>query len=79
MADFVFNTDYKYHRFERSNNLGSKKYDYGYEGILYRCIPKILFKGNPALVAFIQMVDMRLIMMFKTIDKIKHFKNIIKY
>ena len=79
MADFIVNKDFKWHIYERSNNLGSQKFDYGYEGILYRCLPKILFKGNPNIVAFLQMIDMRLIMMFKTIDKIKHFKNIHKY
>lgn len=74
--DFTFDNTFKWHRFERSNRLGNQKYDYGYEGILYHCLPKILFKGNSSITAFLQLIDMRLIMMFKTIDKIKNFKNI---
>lgn len=74
--DFTFDKEFRHHRLERNNDLGFQKYDYGYEGILYKCIPKILFKGNSNLTAFLQMIDMRLILMFKTIDKIKHFKNV---
>ncbi|MCH5167454.1 MAG: hypothetical protein J1F35_06115 [Erysipelotrichales bacterium] len=74
--DFTFDKSFKHHRIERTDKLGFNNYDYGYEGILYKCLPKILFKGTPALAAFLQMIDMRLILMFKTIDKIKNFKNI---
>ena len=59
--------------------VGNNKYDYAKNGILRHCLPKILFAGNPILVSFIQLIDMRLIMMFKYIDKIKQFKNIAKY
>ncbi len=50
------------------------KYDYAKEGILTKSLPKILFKGNSILVTFIQLIDLRLIMMFKYIDKLKRFK-----
>lgn len=74
--DFKYLRNFKWHRYERANKVGNQKFDYGYEGILYRCLPKILFKGNPSITAFLQLIDMRLIMMFKTIDDIKHFKDI---
>jgi len=50
------------------------KYDYATEGILNKTLPKILFKGNAILVTFLQLIDLRLIMLFKNIDKIKRFK-----
>lgn len=50
------------------------KYDYKKEGILTKSLPKILFKGNSILVTFIQFIDLRCIMLFKYIDKLKHFK-----
>ena len=56
-----------------------KKYDYEQEGILTKSLPKILFKGNSILVTFIQFIDLRLIMMFKYIDKLKKFKWITHY
>lgn len=74
--DFKFDNNFKWHRYERANQLGNQKYDYGYEGILYKAMPKILFKGNSIITAFLQLLDMRLIIMFKTIDQIKNFKNI---
>ena len=51
-----------------------EKYDYSSEGILKKTMPKILFKGNAILVTFLQLIDVRLIMLFKYIDKIKRFK-----
>lgn len=56
-----------------------KHYDYEKEGILTKTLPKILFKGNSILVTFIQLIDIRLIMMFKTIDRLKRFKWITWY
>lgn len=50
------------------------KYNYEKEGILTKSLPKILFKGNAILVTFIQFIDLRCIMLFKYIDKLKHFK-----
>jgi hypothetical protein len=51
-----------------------EKYDYASEGILKRTLPKILFKGNAILVTFLQLIDLRLILLFKYIDKIKRYK-----
>ena len=56
-----------------------EKYDYASEGILNKTLPKILFKGNAVLVTFLQLIDLRLIMLFKYIDKIKRFKWITWY
>lgn len=51
-----------------------ENYNYEQEGILNKTLPKILFKGNAILVTFLQLIDLRLIMLFKYIDKIKRFK-----
>ena len=56
--------------------LHDNRYDYEKNGILTKTLPKILFKGNSVLVTFLQFLDMRIIMMFKYIDKLKNFKNI---
>ena len=64
--------------YERYNNTGYNKYDYERNGILTKSIPKILFKGNTILVSFLQFLDMRIIMVFKYIDKLKSFKHISK-
>lgn len=50
------------------------KYDYASEGILTKSLPKILFKGNSIFVTFLQLIDLRIIMLFKYIDKLKRFK-----
>lgn len=55
------------------------RYDYAKDGLLNKVLPKILFRGNPVLVAFLQLIDIQLIVMFKLIDKIKNFKNIATY
>ena len=55
------------------------KYDYASEGILNKTLPKILFKGNSILVTFLQLIDLRIILLFKYIDKIKRFKWITWY
>ncbi len=55
------------------------RYDYARDGLLNKVLPKILFRGNPVLVAFLQIIDIQLIVMFKLIDKIKNFKNIATY
>lgn len=67
-------------RFHNVNQLNRNRdfYDYATEGILRRCLPKALFGGNPILVSFIQLLDMRLIMLFQYIDKLKWFKDITK-
>ena len=70
-------------KFDTYNDFNSleeiPKYDYATEGILTKTLPKILFKGNAILVTFLQLIDLRLIMLFKNIDKIKRFKWITWY
>ena len=77
--DIKSSIDLKTSRYTEYNLLGNNKYDYARYGILNKCLPKILFKGNSLLVAFLQLIDMRLVMMFKWIDKLKHFKHITWY
>jgi hypothetical protein len=77
--DIKNSLDYRYKNFDKYNNLGQNKYNYSEEGILCKCLPKILFKGNSVLVTFIQLIDLKLIMTFKYIDKIKRFKYITWY
>lgn len=59
--------------------IDMKPYDYAKEGILTKSLPKILFKGNSLLVTFIQLIDVRCVMLFKYIDKLKRFKWITWY
>lgn len=67
--------DFRTARYTQYNNVGkTRPYDYGRDGILKLCIPKILFKGNTILVSFLQLIDMRCIMVFRYIDKLKQFK-----
>ena len=67
--------DYKNKNLSEFNILEeTKKYDYASEGILNKTLPKILFKGNVILVTFLQLIDLRVIMLFKYIDKLKRFK-----
>lgn len=67
--------DFKTYRFTQYNIEGrNKKYDYARNGILKLCLPKVLFKGNTLLVSFLQLIDMKCIMLFKYIDKVKQFK-----
>ena len=70
---------YRTYRYEKLNTTGDIKYDYASEGILNKCLPKILFKGNAVLVTFIQLIDVRLIPLIKYIDKLKRFKYITWY
>ena len=71
--------DYKHEYFTSQNVSGNNRYKYEQEGILKRCLPKKMFEGNSILVTFLQLIDLRLIMMFKYIDKIKRFKYITWY
>jgi hypothetical protein len=61
------------------DTVKQKPYDYAKNGILTKCLPKIIFKGNSILVTYIQLIDMRCIMLFKYIDKLKRFKWITWY
>lgn len=71
--------EYSNFREAQYNKTILNKYDYATEGILNKTIPKVLFKGNPILVTFLQLIDMRLILLLKYIDKVKFFKHISRY
>lgn len=71
----TFRTD----RLRQYEYTGDINYDYGRYGILNKCLPKILFKGNGVLVTVLQLIDMRLIMLFKYIDRVKFFKSINRF
>jgi len=58
---------------------GIQPYDYEHEGILNKCLPRVLFKGNSIFVTFLQLIDLRIIILIKYIDKLKHFKHITFY
>lgn len=73
--DKIVNSEYRYHNINQLNR-NRYYYDYASEGILNKCLPKVLFSGNPILVSFIQLIDMRLIMLFQYIDKLKNFKKL---
>jgi hypothetical protein len=77
--DIKNNLTYKTDRYNLYNSIGNNKYDYAREGILNKCLPKILFKGNSILVTFLQLIDLRIIMCLKYIDKLKHFKHVTWY
>ena len=71
----------KYEDIEQYNNLGNNRYNYEKYGLLKRCLPKILFRpnGNIVLVTFLQLIELRLIVIMKYIDKLKAFKYIANY
>lgn len=73
--DVRANNEYRYHNLNQLNR-NRYYYDYATQGILYKCMPKILFSGNSVLVSFLQLIDMKLIMLFKYIDKLRDFKKI---
>ncbi len=77
--DFKNSLTYRYERYKAYSYTGENKYDYAKNGILQKCLPKILFSGNSILVTFLQLIDLRIITMFKFIDKIKQFKYISWY
>ena len=78
--DFKNALNYRTGNIENYNNKAfNKYYDYASHGVLSKCLPKIVFKGNPVLVSFLQLIDIRIIMLLKYIDKLKHFKNILHY
>ncbi len=70
---------YRTDRYKLFNKTGDNKYDYEREGILKRVMPKLLFSGNSVFVTFLQLIDVRFIMLMKYIDKLKHFKHITWY
>jgi hypothetical protein len=82
--DIKQSTNYRYSIYEdmeKYNDLGINKYNYEKEGILRRCLPKVLFRpnGNIVLVTFLQLIDARIIVLMKYIDKLKQFKWIANY
>ena len=74
--DFQSELDTRHKYRENFIYLSNNKYDYEKNGILTKTLPKIFFKGNSILVTFLQFLDMRIIMLFKYIDKLKNFKDI---
>ena len=71
--------DYRYLGYDKCKDLGQKKYDYAKEGILTKLLPRILFKGNPTIVTFLQLIDMQLISMFKSVESMQKYKYITNY
>lgn len=71
--------EYKYERERQYNKNILNKYDYEKDGILHRCLPKVLFKGNPVLTTFLQLLDLRLILLLKAIRCVEHYKHISSY
>jgi hypothetical protein len=71
--------NYRYKYIKNYNLVNNTKYNYVDEGILCKCLPKVLFKGNSIFVTFLQLIDLRIIMLFKYIDRLKHFKYISWY
>lgn len=77
--DIKQNIDYREEEYSKYNHLGYEAYDYEKNGILTKTLPKVLFKGNSIFVTFLQLLDVRIIMILKYIDKLKHFKHISFY
>lgn len=80
--DIKQSNEYMYETYEdisRYDLIGNNKYRYDKEGVLTKCLPKILFKGNTILVSFLQLIDLRIILVLKYIDKLKRFKYISWY
>lgn len=70
---------YRTQELKKYQYVGNNKYDYGHNGILNKTLPKILFKGNAIFVTFLQLLDLRIIMLMKYIDRLKRFKWITYY
>lgn len=77
--DIKQSLDYRIKEFKKYTFNNNNKYDYESEGILQKILPKILFKGNSIFVTFLQLIDLRIIIMFKYIDKLYNFKHITKF
>lgn len=71
--------DYRYLQHYKSTDTKFNKYDYAREGILNKILPKILFRGNPTLVMFLQLIDVQLISMFKSVQSVEKYKHITSY
>ncbi len=77
--DFKNSTDFRHGRLVTYLKDGNNRYNYAEQGILNKCLPKILFKGNPMLTTFLQTIDIKIVMLLKYIDRLKDFKNLHKY
>lgn len=77
--DIKQSLSYRSDEYLNYNYLGNNKYNYAKHGILNKVLPKILFKGNSILVTFLQLIDLRIIMMLKYVDRLKRFKYITWY
>lgn len=77
--DFRKDRTYRIEAFESYNRKNNNRYDFERDGVLDKCIPKVLFRGNPILVSFLQLIDIKIIMLLKCVERIKEFKHITKY
>lgn len=77
--DIKNNLSYRADQYKHLNFVGDNKYDYRKNGFLVKCLPKILFKGNTILVTFLQLIELRLVILMDYIDKLKHYKHITWY
>lgn len=72
--DKKLNENFRFHKLNQLNKSGIY-YDYTKNGILKKCLPEFVWGANQVLVSFLQLIDIRLIMLFNYIDKLKNFKN----
>lgn len=72
--DKKLNDDFRFHNINQINRDGYY-YDYTKNGILRKCLPRFIWGANTVLVSFLQLIDIRIIMLFNYIDKLKNFKN----
>jgi len=77
--DIKQNRSYRSDEYKIYMFTGNNKYDYAKNGVLNKCLPKILFKGNSILVTFLQLIDLRIIMILKYVDRLKRFKYVTWY
>jgi len=77
--DRKYSTSYRTGKYKYSSDLCDNKHKYEIDGVLPLVLPSVLFRGNPVLTAFLQLIDSMLMSMMKTIDRIKNFKNIASY
>lgn len=70
---------YRFENYGERKSVGRRKYDYAKEGLIHFAVPSIILRGNPTLVAFLQMIDIFLIYMFKTVESMQKFKVISRY
>lgn len=77
--DIKQNLTYRSDEYSIYSFTGNNKYNYAKNGILNKTLPKVLFKGNSILVTFLQLIDLRIIMLLKYVDRLKRFKYITWY